>query len=103
MSQGSGGNGGKDVEFETRKKIFEEIKQFTRTEQEELYRILRRCNEEMSENRNGIFFDMMVLKGTTIEKIQEWIQFCQKNRDNFESREKVMTSLAGEIQVGSDA
>lgn len=96
-------NQGKDIEFETRKKIFEEIKQFTRTEQEELYRILRRCNEEMSENRNGIFFDMMVLKESTIEKIQEWIQFCQKNRDSFESREKEMTTLAEEIQVGSDA
>ena len=89
----------KDIEFESRKKIFEEIKNFTRTEQEELYRILRRCNEEMSENRNGIFFDMMALKEATIEKIQEWILFCQKNRASFESREKEMTSLAENIHV----
>lgn len=89
----------KDIEFESRKKIFEEIKNFTRTEQEELYRILRRCNEEMSENRNGIFFDMMALKESTVEKIQEWIIFCQKNRANFESREKEMTSLAENIHV----
>ena len=89
----------KDMEFETRKKIFEEVKQFTRTEQEELYRILRRCAEEMSENRNGIFFDMMLLKETTIEKIKEWIEFCQKNRVSFESREKEMTTLAEQIHV----
>ena len=95
-------NQGKDVEFETRKKIFEEVKNFTRTEQEELYRILRRCNEEMSENRNGIFFDMMVLKSSTIEKIEEWILFCHKNRASFETREKQMTSLAEEIHVGGE-
>ena len=95
-------NQGKDVEFETRKKIFEEVKNFTRTEQEELYRILRRCSEEMSENRNGIFFDMMVLKSSTIEKIEEWILFCHKNRASFETREKQMTSLAEEIHVGGE-
>ena len=46
----------KDIDFENRKRLFEHIKQFNRTEQEELYRILRRSQEEMSENRNGIFF-----------------------------------------------
>ena len=96
-------NQGKDMEFENRKKIFEEIKNFTRTEQEELYRILRRCNEEMSENRNGIFFDMMILKESTIEKIQEWIIFCLKNRASFETREKEMITLAEEIQLNDEA
>ena len=92
-------NQGKDMEFETRKKIYEDVKQFSRTEQEELYRILRRCNEEMSENRNGIFFDMMTLQEKTMGKIQEWIEFCQKNRASFETREKEMTSLAEEIHT----
>jgi hypothetical protein len=92
-------NQGKDIEFETRKKIYEDVKQFSRTEQEELYRILRRCNEEMSENRNGIFFDMMTLREETIGKIQEWIGFCQENRVSFESREKQMTTLAEEIHT----
>jgi phage host-nuclease inhibitor protein Gam len=90
---------GKDTEFETRKKIYEDVKQFSRTEQEELYRILRRCNEEMSENRNGIFFDMMTLREETMGRIQEWIEFCKKNRDSFESREKQMTTLAEEIHT----
>jgi hypothetical protein len=86
----------KDLEFDTRKKIFEEVKKFTRAEQEELYRILRRNGEEMSENRNGIFFDLMSLKEDTIVNIQEWITFCNKNRESFEVREKVMTDLLEE-------
>ena len=86
----------KDTEFEQRKKMFEEIKNFNRTEQEELYRILRRCNEELSENRNGIFFDLMILKQQTVDKIQEWIEFCTKNRASFEVREKEMSNLLHE-------
>ena len=92
----------KDAEFEQRKKMFEQIKQFNRTEQEELYRILRRNNEEMSENRNGIFFDLMTVKQTTVDKIQEWIDFCEKNRTTFETCEKEMSDLLSESLVMSD-
>ena len=83
----------KDTDFETRRNIFEEIKRFNRTELEELYKVLRRAGEEVSENRNGMFFDLLSLKDDTIIKIQELIQFCIENRANFEVREKVMSEL----------
>jgi hypothetical protein len=86
----------KDIEFDSRKKIFEEVKKFSRAEQEELYRILRRNGEDMSENRNGIFFDLMSLSEKTIVNIQEWISFCNNNRESFEVREKEMNTLLQE-------
>ena len=84
---------GKDTDFDQRKQLFEEIKQFSKPEQEELYRILKRENEEISENRNGIFFDLMILKKETIDKIIEWVSFCSKNRSTFESRETEINNL----------
>jgi hypothetical protein len=86
----------KDLDFDSRKKIFEEIKQFNRAEQEQLYRILRHNSEEVSENRNGIFFDLLSLKNETIDKIQTFIEFCVKNRQVFETREKEMSDLIQE-------
>ena len=83
----------KDTDFETRKRIFEEVKRFNRTELEELYKVLRRCTEEVSENRNGMFFDLLSLKEDTLAKIDELIVFCKENRANFEVREKVLTEL----------
>jgi dsDNA-specific endonuclease/ATPase MutS2 len=82
-----------DTEFEKRKQIMEDIRGFNRAEQEELYRILRRCSEELSENRNGIFFDLMSLKQETVDNIKEWISFCKNNRTSFESREKELSNL----------
>lgn len=76
------------TDFETRKRLYDEIKKFNRTEQEELFRILKRENEDLSENRNGIFFDLTTIKETTLNKIKEWIQFCKKNTSEFEEREK---------------
>jgi hypothetical protein len=83
-----------DISFEVRKQMYEEIKQFNREEKEELYRILRKQNEEISENRNGIFFDLMTLQNETIRNIQEWIVFCKKNRLTLEKREKELDELA---------
>ena len=80
-------------DFENRKRLHEEIKKFNRTEQEELFRILKRENEEVSENRNGIFFDLTVIKESTLNKIKEWIAFCKKNTTEFEEREKEMELL----------
>ena len=76
------------TDFETRKRLYDEIKKFNRTEQEELFRILKRENEDLSENRNGIFFDLTTIKENTLSKIKEWIQFCKKNTSEFEEREK---------------
>lgn len=80
-------------DFETRKRIFEEIKRFNRTELEELYKVLRRCSEEMSENSNGIFFDLLSVKEDTLQKIDSLIVFCKENRVNFDVREKEITEL----------
>lgn len=85
-------------DYETRKVIYEDIKKFNRTEQEELYRILRRCSEDLSENKNGIFFDLMNLRQTTIEEILKWIAFCKQNKNTFESREKEMSQLENELE-----
>jgi len=83
-------------DFESRKKIFDEIKKFNRTEQEELFRILKRGNEEVSENRNGIFFDLVTIKDTTLTNIKEWIDFCIKNTTKFEEREQEINTLTKE-------
>jgi len=80
-------------DFELRKKLFDEIKQFNRTEQEELFRILKKNGEEVSENRNGIFFDLMILKADTVTKVQEWVDFCRKNNSEFKSREDELVEL----------
>jgi hypothetical protein len=85
-----------DTDFEQRKVLFEEVKRFSRSEQEELYRILKRASEPVSENRNGIFFDMMSLQSTTVMAIQEFVTLSKENRVSFENREKTMHDLRAE-------
>ena len=87
-----------DQDYEERKKLFEGIKSFTRAQQEELYRILRRCDEELSENRNGMFFDLNALKKETIQKILLWMNYCEKNAKDLANQENKMKELLEEIK-----
>jgi len=80
-------------DFEARKQVFEEIKKFNRNELEGVYRILRIEEEEVSENRNGMFFDLLSLKSSTIAGLLRFINFCKENRQVLETREKEMGDL----------
>ena len=84
-------------DFEARKRVFEEVKKFSKMEQEELYRILVKNEEYISENKNGMYFDLMNLKDETLNNISSFIIFCNENRKSFEQREKAMNELQSEM------
>jgi hypothetical protein len=84
-----------DSEYETRKKLLETIKLFSRSEQEEVFRILKRNSEEVSENRNGLFFDIAMLKQKTADELYGWSSFCVQNNKLFSERSKVLEELSG--------
>ena len=83
-------------EYEQRKKVWETIKSLVKSEQEELFRILRRGEAEFSENSNGVFFDVTKLKPSIFEEILKFINFCESNRQNFERRDQEMAALRNE-------
>jgi hypothetical protein len=80
-------------EYERRRRIWESIKTLTKSEQEELFRILKRANAEFTENTNGIFFDLSKLEQGVFETIVTFLEFCAQNRVNFEQRDKEIENL----------
>lgn len=84
-------------EYDRRRKLWEAIKILIKSEQEELYRILKRNEVEVTENTNGIFFDVGKLSQTVVAEIEKFLQFCQQNRVNFEQRDKEMENLRQEV------
>ena len=75
-------------DYDTRKQLLETIKILNKTEQEELFRILKQTNSVYSENSNGVFFDISSLSNETFFIMQKFVEFCKKNRKNFEDREE---------------
>ena len=84
-------------EYDRRRKLWEAIKILIKSEQEELFRILKRNEVEFTENTNGIFFDVGKLSPYVVTEIEKFLQFCQQNRVNFEQRDKEMETLRQEV------
>jgi len=66
--------------YEERKNIFEHIKVLVQSEQEEIFRIIRKTKENYTENSNGIFFDLSTISEATFVQINEYLNFCLKTR-----------------------
>jgi len=89
------------ITYELRKTFLEDLKLLNKSEQEEIFRILKRNNCSFSENSNGIFFDVQRIDSHTFSQLQSFIDFCKKNRRNLEEREqeqqKASQALAHQI------
>jgi hypothetical protein len=65
----------------------------SRSELEEIYRILRRENGEFSENSNGIFFDVGTLPASVFEALCKFVEFCKSNAKDLEERNKIINEM----------
>jgi hypothetical protein len=81
------------MSYEERKKIFDTIPALVQTEQEEIFRIIRKLKVTYSENSNGIFFDLSCLPDDAFQHVKEYIQFCLTTRNEHENRLKELETI----------
>ena len=85
------------ADYAERKVFSERLGQLVKSEYEEIYRILKRAGEQISENSNGIFFDVAAVSPQTFEKLQFFMEFCMKNRMEQDARIRAIEALKAEI------
>jgi len=86
--------------YEKRKILFDNLRMLVQSEYEEFFRILKRNNEPYTENSNGIFFDVMLIKETTFDEMQKFMEFCLKTRQDDAFRVKELNNLKAELKAG---
>ena len=79
-------------EYEDRKKMLDEFKKLVKSEQEQIFTILKKHKIEFSENTNGVFFDMSRVSNAAFDDMKNFIVFCQANRTEFEVRDRALES-----------
>jgi hypothetical protein len=83
-------------DYEQRKEFCKEIHTLSRSELEEIYRILRREGGVFSENSNGIFFDVASLPAPVFQAMWKFIDFCKSNANDLEERSKIIGTMANQ-------
>jgi len=90
-------------EYDSRKELLENIKALSKTEKEDIFRILKSENEQFSENSNGIFFDLTTIKNTTFVEIVNMITLSKQKKEEQDERLKEMEKLREEVPEETEA
>ena len=86
-------------EYDERKSFLEDLKVLTKDEYGEIYRILKGKQVEMSENSNGIFFDMLSLTPEIFNEIKIFMDLCKSQRMDESARVQEMDNLRIETKT----
>ncbi len=79
-----------DEEYLERKKCLEELKTLVKSEQAQIFRILKKHKVDYTENSSGILFDLLKIPKEALVDIKTFLSFCRDNRNNFEERDREM-------------
>jgi hypothetical protein len=83
-------------EYERRRVFCDSIKDLSKAEHIEIARILRRNGVVISENRSGMFFDMVKLSTDVFDELLQFRSFVNTNTEALKERENLLDGLKAE-------
>ncbi len=81
------------MDQEERRRFAENLPLLSKSEYEQMFRILKNSGAEFTENSNGIFFSIWDLNDTCFQKLNEYMRYCMIVRQEDEARSKEIESL----------
>lgn len=74
------------------------IKTLSQTQHEELFKILQKNNCEYTVNNNGIFLNLSWINSTILDKIELFINFCNKSKRELDRYEQICKDLNDDLR-----
>ena len=71
-----------------RKQILSKILILTKTEHQEIFKILRNVNIPFTQNCNGVFFNFSLVPHNIVQTIDEFVDFCLENKKELDEYDK---------------
>jgi len=68
------------ISIKKKEQLKKKINNLDYNEQCEIFNIIRKDTDKISENNNGIFINLKYLKDETIEKLFNFVIYCEKNK-----------------------
>lgn len=68
-------------------KLIKKIDLLEYNEKCEIYNIIKKDTDKISENNNGVFINLKYLKDDTIKKIYDFVDYCNKNKETMKNDE----------------
>lgn len=81
-----------DTSYSNKEKriILEKINSLSSTEHEEILRIIKKNNITISQNKNGVFFNLSKVPGSVIAEINNFVDYCISNKKELDEYDKII-------------
>ena len=80
-------------EYERRKRLLENLKGLSKSEYIEVVKLLKKHAVVVSENANGVFFNVANIDQVTFDALELFLRFAQSNRHDLANRESFLSTL----------
>ena len=68
--------------------LFEQINSLNTVEHEEILKIIRKRNVNVSRNKNGFFFNLSTIDDVIIKEISDFVEYCTLNKVDLDEYDK---------------
>lgn len=71
-----------------KKYLLEKVARLTHTEHEEIFKIIKMAGTSFTQNKNGLFINLSQMDVETLEKIDNFVEFCLRNKKELDEYDK---------------
>jgi hypothetical protein len=71
-----------------KKQLLENINRLTNTEHDEIFKVMKMHHIPFTQNKNGVFFNLLHVDDGIIEIIGNFVDFCLKNKTELDEYDK---------------
>jgi len=75
------------ISIKVKEQLKKRISKLDYNEQCEIYNLIRKDTDKISENNNGVFINLKYLRDETIEKILDFVKYCENNKKVIKKEE----------------
>jgi hypothetical protein len=89
-------------EYTRRKAFLENLRLLSRAENIEIVKILKKHDTTISENQNGILFNVAKLPQIVYDELEKFLNFTQYNRKNLADRDYLLSTLINSTKMNAE-
>ena len=80
-------------DYTAMKRMIEKINTLGESEQYQIFNIIRENKQKFTENQNGVFINFNQLNISTLQQINQYVNFFEKQKQSFENHNKLLESM----------
>jgi len=87
----------KKYNIHDKKNLVSQIEQLSSLEQIEIFKLIKEETKYYTENLNGIFINVNILSDNLLEKIENFVKYCNKQKIELDKKENFINQQKMEI------